>query len=108
MSLWAAEQRVNFLLQIQSLPQFLLNHAHFLRHNFQERKPSLYSPFQSSSESNIRICVHKNFHVQHLQDFWTVEGENALENDNISAIHCFLEIVINFVITFYIQIEDLG
>lgn len=47
------------------------------------------SPTKPTSQTNIRIGVNEHFHVQHVQNFWTVKDKNSLENDDVCTVHRF-------------------
>lgn len=47
----------------------------------------LNKPFETSRQSDVRIGVNEDFHVEHLEHLGTVESQDALEDDHVGAVH---------------------
>ena len=43
-----------------------------------------------SSQTSVRVCVHKHFEIHQVQQLLPREGHDALEYYHIGTIHCFL------------------
>lgn len=41
----------------------------------------------SAREPDIRVCVHKELHVEHFPDHLRVKDQNSLKEDNICGVN---------------------
>ena len=42
---------------------------------------------QPPGEPHVGICVDEDLHVEHVTDVLVVEGEDALEDDDVGTVH---------------------
>ena len=43
--------------------------------------------FMDAPSPNIRVCVHKDFHVQGFHDLGVMEGQDPLEDQDVGPVH---------------------
>ena len=44
--------------------------------------------FTSAGESNIRVCVYEQLHVEHVSDVWMVEHQDPFKQNHVCLVHC--------------------